>query len=95
MPPDGDIFKLREKEKQQKLEVKFNLIISYTFSMPKVQYLFQERERNKTLKVHQKLTTNTKLVEGMKAGLKPDLSDDEVDGENEVYKSNDFYLFNN
>ena len=41
--------------------------------------------------MHQKLTTNTKLVEGMKAGLKPDLSDDEVEGENEVYKSICFY----
>jgi hypothetical protein len=39
----------------------------------------KERERNKTLKVHEKLTTNAKLLQGMKAGLKPDISDDEQD----------------
>jgi hypothetical protein len=39
MPADSDIFMLREKEKQQKLE---------------------EREKNKTLKVHEKLTHNQK-----------------------------------
>lgn len=57
MPADSEIFMLREKEKQQKLE---------------------DREKNKTLKVHEKLTHNQKLIEGMKAGLKPDISDDEL-----------------
>lgn len=61
MPKDTDIFMLREKEKQQKI---------------------QERETNKTLKVHEKLTHSRKLIEGMKAGLKPDISDDEK-GEDE------------
>lgn len=57
MPSDSDIFMLREKEKQQKLE---------------------DREKNKTLKVHEKLTHNQKLIEGIKSGLKPDVSDDEL-----------------
>lgn len=57
MPADSDIFMLREKEKQQKLE---------------------DREKNKTLKVHEKLTHNQKLIEGMKSGLKPDISDDDL-----------------
>lgn len=38
----------------------------------------KDRERNKTLKVHEKLTHNQKLIEGMKSGLKPDISDDEM-----------------
>ncbi|RNA40802.1 Coiled-coil domain-containing 37 [Brachionus plicatilis] len=38
-----------------------------------------EREMNKNLKVHQKLTHNRKMVEGMKSGLKPQISDDEND----------------
>ena len=56
MPPDTDIFILREKEKLQKL---------------------YDRERNKGLKVHEKLTHNQKLIEGMKAGLRPVILDDE------------------
>lgn len=43
-----------------------------------------ERERNKNLKVHEKLTHNKKLIEGMKAGLKPDISDDEKGDDDEV-----------
>ena len=62
MPPDTDIFILREKEKQQKA---------------------LERERNKTLKVHEKLTHNQKLIEGMKAGLRPVILDED-DKEDEV-----------
>lgn len=79
MPSDNDIFKLREKEKLMKQEVSvstFNKIYRTRYIIKNV-FLLKERERNKTLKVHQKLTTNTKLVEGMKAGLKPNISDDE------------------
>jgi hypothetical protein len=35
------------------------------------------------LKVHEKLTHSRKLVEGMKAGLKPDISDEE-NGDDDV-----------
>ena len=35
--------------------------------------------------MHQKLTHNRKLIEGMKAGLNPDISDDEKnDDDNQV-----------
>ena len=44
----------------------------------------QEREKNKTLKVHEKLTHNQKLIEGMKAGLKPDISDDDIGDDDDV-----------
>jgi hypothetical protein len=44
----------------------------------------KEKEKNKSLKVHQKLTHNQKLIEGMKAGLKPDISDDEIEEDDEV-----------
>lgn len=56
MPPDTDIFLLREREKQRK---------------------FNEREHNKILRVHEKITHNSKLVDGMKAGLRPQVSDEE------------------
>ena len=84
MPPDSDIFVLREKEKQQKLKVtlivyrKTNFLIQLCFD------LLKEKEKNKSLKVHQKLTHNQKLIEGMKAGLKPDISDDEIEEDDEV-----------
>lgn len=63
MPPDTDIFLLREKEKLRKLE---------------------EREQMKHLKVYEKNKHNEKLVEGIKAGLKPKLSDDEVEEDDGV-----------
>lgn len=78
MPPDGDIFKLREKEKQNKLEVDSVKSARNANKLLKF-FILKERERNKTLKVHQKLTNNTKLIEGMKAGVKPDISEDEKD----------------
>jgi len=34
--------------------------------------------------VHEKLTHNQKLIEGMKAGLKPDISDDDLGDEDDV-----------
>ena len=47
----------------------------------------EERKNNITLKVHEKLTHSRKLVEGMKAGLKPDISDDEKgDDEEDISK---------
>jgi hypothetical protein len=63
MPPDTDIFLLREKEKLKKLE---------------------ERDHMKHLKVHEKNKHNQKIVEGVKAGLKPKLSDDEVEEDDEA-----------
>ena len=45
--------------------------------------LIKEREDNKNLKVHEKLRSR-KLVEGMKAGLRPDISDDENPDEDDV-----------
>ena len=44
----------------------------------------KEREQNKTLKVHEKLTHNQKLIQGMKSGLKPDISEDEDEEEDDV-----------
>jgi hypothetical protein len=45
----------------------------------------KERETSKNFKIHQKMTHNRKLIEGMKAGLNPDISDDEKkDDENQV-----------
>lgn len=44
----------------------------------------QDREMNKTLKIYEKTTHNQKLLEGMKSGLKPDISDDDFDDEDEV-----------
>ena len=44
----------------------------------------KERQANKHLKVHQKLTHNRKLIEGMKAGLNPDISDDEKNDEDNI-----------
>lgn len=44
----------------------------------------EEREKAKTLHVHEKLTHNQKLIEGMKAGLKPDISDDELGDDDDV-----------
>ena len=45
----------------------------------------KDRENNKHLKVHEKLTHSRKLVEGMKAGLKPDISDDENGDDDVIY----------
>ncbi len=77
MPPDTDIFMLREKEKQQKLQV-FTILSSFwRFQTNFKLSHFKDRENNKHLKVHEKLTHSRKMIEGMKAGLKPDISDDE------------------
>jgi hypothetical protein len=46
---------------------------------------FQERENNKILRVHEKITHNSKLVDGMKAGLRPQVSDEE-EAEEDVIK---------
>lgn len=43
---------------------------------------------NKTLKIHEKTTHNQKLLEGMRSGLKPDISEDELDDDDEVVKIN-------
>jgi hypothetical protein len=45
---------------------------------------FKEREKNTKLKVHEKLTHNQKLIQGMKSGLKPDISDDEIGDDDDV-----------
>ena len=39
---------------------------------------------NKTLKIYEKTTHNQKLLEGIRSGLKPDISEDEFDEEDEV-----------
>lgn len=83
MPPDSDIFVLREKEKQQKLKVT-NCLSQIESFKTWINKISKERENNKTLKVHQKLTHNQKLIEGMKAGLKPDISDEEIEDDDEV-----------
>ena len=44
----------------------------------------KQREQNQTLKVHEKSTHNKRLIEGMKSGLKPDISDDERDDDDDV-----------
>lgn len=36
--------------------------------------------------MHEKLTNNTKLAEGMKAGLKPDISEDENEDDEDISK---------
>ncbi len=54
-------------------------------------YIEKDRENNKHLKVHEKLTHSRKLVEGMKAGLKPDIFDDE-NGDDDVNELNRFKL---
>ena len=83
MPADSDIFMLREKEKQHNLEVKFfEEINHWVFKIDT--WNWKEREKNKTLKVHEKLTRNQKLIAGMKAGLKPDISDDDMGDDDDV-----------
>lgn len=52
----------------------------------------QEREKNKTLKVHEKLTHHHKLIEGMKAGLKPAVSDEE-ENEEDVNRKKIIHFF--
>ena len=47
-------------------------------------YFMKQREQNQTLKVHEKSTHNKRLIEGMKSGLKPDISDDERDDDDDV-----------
>ena len=48
----------------------------------------EEREKTKTLKVHEKLTHSQKLIDGMKAGLKPDISDDDMGDDDDVNLQN-------
>jgi len=52
------------------------------------QQKLEEREKTKTLKVHEKLTHNQKLIDGMKAGLKPDISDDDMGDDDDVNLQN-------
>jgi hypothetical protein len=52
----------------------------------------KERENNKHLKVHEKLTHNKKLVQGMRAGLNPDISDDD-DKDDEASLSKNLHRF--
>ncbi len=39
---------------------------------------------NKTLKIYEKTTHNQKMLEGIRSGLKPDISEDAFDEEDEV-----------
>lgn len=51
------------------------------------QQKLKERELNKTLKIHEKKTHNQKLIEGMKSGLQPDISDDDQEDDDETNKN--------
>lgn len=47
---------------------------------------------NKMLKIHEKSTTNQKLIEGMKSGLKPDISEDELDEDDELVANKNYQV---
>lgn len=52
------------------------------------QQKIKDREMNKTLKIYEKTTHNQKMLEGIRSGLKPDISEDEFDEEDESTTKN-------